>query len=74
LLSEIKLLTYTIVNSLSDNHFYSLIASFFTTKENVTNQSKISLRDGPLNEEFSSKTNRNENSATKSTGNSKISE
>ena len=41
---------------------------------NQTKESKISLRDGPLDEENSYKTTRNEKSIDKGKGNSKISE
>jgi hypothetical protein len=71
---EIRVITYSIINYLSDTSFYSFIASLFSTKDKVTNQAKISLRDGPLMEESSYETSRKEKSINKSKGNSKISE
>lgn len=70
-IEEIKVIAYSITNYLSNTHFYSFIASLFSKKEEVTKESKISLRDEPLIEENRRQTKRN---GEKVERNSKISE
>lgn len=67
---EIRYILSGIITYFSNTHFYTFIASLFSTKEDVTIQ-KVSLRDRPLIEGFSDETTRNE---IKSKRNSKISE
>ena len=72
-LTEIRFITYSVINYLSNTQFYSFIAGLFSAKENVTNPSKTEIRDR-LNEEFIRQTERNKESFSESKGNSKISE
>jgi hypothetical protein len=59
-LKEIRLITSNIVTYLSETQFYSFIASLFSSKENVTSPTKVSLRDGPMIEENGWETKRKE--------------
>ena len=69
---EIQTVTYSIVNYLSETHFYSFIASLFSKKEEVDNTTRISLREGvqPMSSEYTT----NESKIRESKRNSKISE
>jgi hypothetical protein len=67
---EIKMITYSIVSYFSGTHFYSFISSLFSTKEDISNQGKISIREKPIYSEHS----KIESKISESKGSSKISE
>jgi hypothetical protein len=67
---EIKVIAYSIINYFSNTHFYSFVASLFSIKKEVTNETEVSLRERPMSGENS----RNESKIGESKRNSKISE
>jgi hypothetical protein len=52
-LNEIRLILASIVGYFANTHFYSVIAGLFSSKEDISNQRKISIKDRSLNEENS---------------------
>ena len=73
-LNEIRFITASIVGYFTNTHFYSVIAGLFSSKEDISNQRKISIKDRSLIEENSWQTKGNKNSIGENKGNSKISE
>jgi hypothetical protein len=73
-LSEIRIVTASIIGYLSATEFYSFVVSLFRFKEDISNQTKISLRDRPLSEQYSENETKMTSETARNRKNYKISE